>query len=112
VAEYYVHGQLPVGGGFVTAMFNVATTTSADRENVATLTKAIVTLMDRLVSKYVLVTSKELELKRLLGGHAPTVVAITYGPTDAYVIKSYKTKNDNYCWSHDYQVGLAHTSAN
>jgi hypothetical protein len=36
----------------------------------------------------------------------------TAAPADAYIRKSYKTKNDNYCWSHGYQVGLAHTSAN
>jgi hypothetical protein len=33
-------------------------------------------------------------------------------PVAAYVRKSYKTKNDNYCWSHGYQVGQAHTIAN
>jgi hypothetical protein len=34
------------------------------------------------------------------------------GPTNAYVIKYYKTNNEKYCWSHGYQVGLNHASAN
>jgi hypothetical protein len=32
-------------------------------------------------------------------------------PGATYMSKSYKTKNDNYCWSHEYQVGLAYTSS-
>jgi hypothetical protein len=36
---------------------------------------------------------------------------VSNGQSNAYVKKSYKTKNDNYCWSHGYQVGLNHTSA-
>jgi hypothetical protein len=41
VAEHYEPTALPAKSGFVTAMANLATVTSADRETVATLTKAI-----------------------------------------------------------------------
>jgi hypothetical protein len=93
-------------------MANLATATSADRETVATLTKAIATLTEQLKAKDIWAKSQEAELKRLLGtqGNAPPTAAA--GPTNAYVRKSYKIKNDNYCWSHGYQVGLNHTSDN
>jgi hypothetical protein len=51
VAEHYVHGQLPADGGVVTAMANLATITSADRETVVTLTKEIATITDQLAAK-------------------------------------------------------------
>jgi hypothetical protein len=53
VAEHYLHGQLPADGGFVTAMANLATATSADRETFATLTNTFSTLMDQLAAKEV-----------------------------------------------------------
>jgi hypothetical protein len=68
VAEHYLQNQLPADGGFVTAMGNLATVTSADREIVATLTKAIATLTEQLKAKYSWAKSEEDELKRLLGG--------------------------------------------
>jgi hypothetical protein len=79
---------------------------------VATLTKAIATLTEQLKAKYIWVKYQEDELKRLQDGHASAapIVPTTTGAT--YVRKSYKTKNDNYCWSHEYHVGLAHTSVN
>jgi hypothetical protein len=46
-----VQNQLPADGGFVTAMANLATVTSADRETVATLTKAIATFTEQLKAK-------------------------------------------------------------
>jgi hypothetical protein len=107
--------QLPDDGGFVTAMENFSnldTDTSADRETVASLTKAIATLADQLSANDMWDKSHEAELKRLLGGRATTAPIVTDAPGAAYVRKSYKTKNDNYCWTHGYQVGLAHTSAN
>jgi hypothetical protein len=52
VAEHYVQDQLPADGGFVTVMANLVTETSADRETLATLTKAIATLTDQLAAKY------------------------------------------------------------
>jgi hypothetical protein len=112
VAEHYVKRQLPVDGGFVTDMSNLATTTSADRETVTTLTKAISTLTDQLAAKNIWAKSKEAEIKRLLGGRAQNVAVVTDVPDGAYARKSYKTKSENYCWSHGYQVGMAHTSAN
>jgi hypothetical protein len=112
VAEHYDPTPLPANIGFVTAMANLATATSDDSETVATLTKAIATLTEQLKVKDIWAKSQEAELKCLLGaqGNAPPAAAV--GPTNAYVIKSYKAKNDNYCWSHGYQVGLNHTSAN
>jgi hypothetical protein len=111
VAEHYGHNSLHNDSGFVTAMANLATATSADRETVVTLTKAIATLTEQLKAKYIWAKSQEAELKRLLGGHASAVPIVPTTPSASFVRKSYKTKNDNYCWSHGYQVGLAHISA-
>jgi hypothetical protein len=93
-------------------MANFATSTSADRETVATLTKAIATLTEQLNAKDIWAKSQEAELKRLLGAQGIATPIAAAGPTNTYVRKSYKTKNDNFCWSHGYQVGLNHTSAN
>jgi hypothetical protein len=112
VAENYVQNQLPAGGGFVAAMSNLATATSDERETVDTLTTAISTLTDQLAAKDLWDESQEAELKYFLGGRTTTASIVTAAPGGAYISKSYKTKNDNYCWSHGYQVGLAHTSAN
>jgi hypothetical protein len=111
VAEHYVQSQLPAGVDFVISMANSATVTYADRETVATLTKAIVTLTDQLTETYIWAKSKEAEIKRLLVGCAPNAPIVTTGPAVAYISKSYKTKNDNYSRS-GYQVGMTHTSAN
>jgi hypothetical protein len=53
------------------AMANLATATSADRETVATLTRAITTLTDQLKAKDTWAKSQEAEVRRLLGvqGH-------------------------------------------
>jgi hypothetical protein len=112
VAEHYFHNSLPADNGFVTAMANLATATSDDRETVATLTKAIATLTEQLKAKYIWAKFQEAELKCLLGGHTSAAPIVPTTPGSADVRKSYKTKNDNYSWSHGYQVGLAHTSAN
>jgi hypothetical protein len=58
VADHYVHNLLPADGGFVTAMDNLATATSADRETVVTLTKSIATLTEQLKSKDIWVKSQ------------------------------------------------------
>jgi hypothetical protein len=79
---------------------------------VATLTKSIATLTEQLKAKDRLAKSQEAELKRLVGAQANTTPFVPTAPSTAYMRKSYKTKNDNYCWSHGYQVGLTHTSAN
>jgi hypothetical protein len=97
---------------FVTVMANLATATSADHQTVATLTKAISTLTDQLKAKDIRAKSQEAELKRLLGSQGNVTPIVSNGQSNAYVRKSYKTKNDNYCWSHGYQVVLAHTSTN
>jgi hypothetical protein len=85
-------------------MANLATATSDHRETVATLTKAIATLTEILKAKDIWAKSQEAELKPFLGEHTSVAPIV---PTN----KSYKNKNNNYCWSHRYQVGLAHTSA-
>jgi hypothetical protein len=112
VAEHYEHTPAPADAEFVTAMANLAIATSADREIVATLTRSIATLTDKLKDKDIWAKSQEADVRRLLGvpGHARPAAA-TSTPT-TYVRKSYRTNNDNYCWSHGYQVGLNHTSAN
>jgi hypothetical protein len=51
VAEHYGPNSLPADSGFVTAKANLATSTSADRETVETLTKAIATLTDQFKAK-------------------------------------------------------------
>jgi hypothetical protein len=107
-----VQTQLPADGGSVTAMANLATSTSADRETVATLTKEITTLTKKLKAKYIWANSQEAEIKLLMGGCATTAPIVPTTPGATYVRKSDKTKNDNYCWSNGYQVGLAHASAN
>jgi hypothetical protein len=112
VAEYYDPTPLPANRGFVTVVANLVTATSADRETVATLIKAIATLTEQLKAKDIWAKSQEAELKRLLGEQGIATPIAAAGPTKAYVRKSHKTKNDNYCWSHGYQVGLNHTSAN
>jgi hypothetical protein len=48
----------------------------------------------------------------LLGGRNPSAPIVSDAPGGSYIRKSNKTKNDNYYWSHVYQVGLAHNSAN
>jgi hypothetical protein len=93
-------------------MANLATAMSDDRETVATLTRAIATLTDQLKAKYIWAKSQEAEVRRLLGVQGNTRPVAAAGTPTTYVRKSYKTNNDNYCWSHGYQVGLNHTSAN
>jgi hypothetical protein len=93
-------------------MANLATATSSDRETVATLTKEISTLIEQLKAKHIWAKSQEDELKCFLGGHVSAVPIAPTKSSASYLRKSYKTKNYNSCWSHGYQVGLAHTSAN
>jgi hypothetical protein len=95
VAEHSVHRQLPSGGGFVTAMANLATTTSADCETVAAITKTSATLTDQLATREVWAKSKEAEIKRLDYGRAVIGAAAAATPAAAYVFKSYKANNDN-----------------
>jgi hypothetical protein len=112
VAEHYEHTPVPADAEFATAMANLATATSADRETVAALTRAIATLTDQLKAKDIWAKSQEAEVRRLLGVQGHTRPAASTSAPTTYVRKSYRTNNDNYCWSHGYQVGLNHTSAN
>jgi hypothetical protein len=59
VAEHYEHTPVHVDAEFVTAMANLATATSADRETFATLTRAIATLTYQLKAKDIWVKSQE-----------------------------------------------------
>jgi hypothetical protein len=113
VAEHYEPTPMPADAGFTTVMANLATATSADHETAATLTRAIAIHTDQLKAKDTWEKSQEAEVKSLLGGqvHARPATAPTSIPT-THIRKSYRTNNDNYCWSHGYQVGLNHTSAN
>jgi NAD-specific glutamate dehydrogenase len=97
---------------FATAMANLATAKSADRETVATLTRAIATLTDQLKEKEIWAKSQETELRRLLGVQGHTRPAAATSTPTTYVRKFYRTNNDNYYCFHGYQVGLNHTSAN
>jgi hypothetical protein len=92
-------------------MVNLTTDTYADRETVATLTRAIATLTDQLKAKDLWAKLQEAEVRRLLGVQGNTRPAAAAGTPTTYVIKSYNTNNDNYCWSHGYEVGLNHNSA-
>jgi hypothetical protein len=112
MAEHYEHTPVPADAEFTTAMANLATATSADRETVATLTRAIATLTDQLKAKDTWAKSQEAEVRILLGVQGHTRTAATTSTPKTYVRKSYRTNNDNYCWSHGYQVGLNHTSDN
>jgi hypothetical protein len=103
---------MPSNTGFVTTMANLATATSADCETVATLTRAIATLTDQLKAKDIWDKSQEAEVRHVLGTQGNSRPAAAPGPTNTYVRKSYKTNNENYCWSHGYHVGLNHTSSN
>jgi hypothetical protein len=76
------------------------------------MTKETATLADQLAAKDMWAKSKYAEIKHLLGGRAPNVAVVTAGPVGAYIRKSYNTNNNNYWWSHGYQVGMAQTSAN
>jgi hypothetical protein len=58
VAEHYEHTPVPADA-FATAMANLATATSADRETVATLTRAIATITDQLKAKDIWAKSQE-----------------------------------------------------
>jgi hypothetical protein len=93
-------------------MANFATASSDDRETVSTLTRAITTLTDQLKAKDIWSKSQEADVRRLLGVQGNTRPAAAATNPTTYVRKSYRTNNDNYCWSHGYQVGLNHTSAN
>jgi hypothetical protein len=74
--------------------------------------RAIATLTDQLKAKDIWAKSQEAEVRRLLGVQGNTRPAAAAGNPTTYVRKYYKTNNDKYCWSHGYQVGLNHTSAN
>jgi type II secretory ATPase GspE/PulE/Tfp pilus assembly ATPase PilB-like protein len=60
-------------------MANLATATSADRETVATLTRAIATLADQLKAKDIWAKSQEAEVRILLGVQGNTRPATAAG---------------------------------
>jgi uncharacterized protein (DUF1800 family) len=97
VAEHYEPTSLPAYRCVVTAVANLATANYADRETVATLTKALETLTEQLKSKDIWAKYQEAEQKRFLVAQCNATPIASTGPTNAYVRKSYKTKNENYC---------------
>jgi hypothetical protein len=125
VAHHYHQAPVaPTATAEITAVLeNLATATGANRATVASLTKSLAEITD--VTK-----AHAEELCRLIqSGHiAPVQAPAEHSSTT--VIRGngrqrrsgtndqggggrliYKTKNNNYCWSHGYQVGLQHTSA-
>jgi hypothetical protein len=95
VAEHYEHTPAPADTEFVTAMANLATATSADRELVSTWTRSIESLTDQLKAKDIWAKSQEAEVGRLLGVQGNTSPAAAASTPTTYVRKSYKTNNDN-----------------
>jgi hypothetical protein len=112
VAENYEPTPLPANRGLVSVMANLATATSAERETVANFTEEIATMTDQLKANYIWAKSREAEFEHFLGAQGNATPSVPTVQSNAYVRKSYKTKNDNYCWSHGYQVGFIHTSVN
>jgi hypothetical protein len=110
VAEHYGHGQLPPDGALATVMANLATITSDDCETVAALTKTIAALSEQVAAKDMWTKATYAAIKHLNQRGAPAEELSMAAPAATYVQKSYKTNNDNYCWYHGYQVGLAHTN--
>jgi hypothetical protein len=93
MAEHYVHVHLPVDGGVVTVMANLATTTSVYRETVAILTKTISILTDKLAAKDIRAKAKDAEIKCLFGGRAPAVTTADYEPTSVSLARPRMTIN-------------------
>jgi hypothetical protein len=73
-------------------MANLATATSADRETVVTLIKAIAALTEQLKAKDIWAKSQDAELKCLLGVHTSAAPIVPTTPGAAYARKSYKKK--------------------
>jgi hypothetical protein len=68
-------------------MANLATATSADRETVATLTRAITTITDQLKAKDIWAKSQEAYVRRLLGVQGLTRPAAATSTPTTYVRK-------------------------
>jgi hypothetical protein len=66
-------------------MANLVTDTSADRETVANLTRAIETLTDQLKPKDIWAKSQEAEVRRLLGVQGNTRPSAAAGTPTTYV---------------------------
>jgi hypothetical protein len=125
VARHYHQTPVtPTATTYITAVLaNLATATSVDRATIAALTKILAELT--AVTK-----AQAEELRRLIqSGHiAPVQAPAQHSSTTVIrgngrqrrsgtndkgggVRPLYKTKNNNYCWSHGYQVGVQHTIA-
>jgi hypothetical protein len=88
VAEHYEPTPMPANTVFVTAMANLATASSADRETVAILTRAIATLTDQFKAKDVWAKSQEAEVRRLLGTQRNARSPAAPGKTNTYMRKA------------------------
>jgi hypothetical protein len=70
-------------------MANLATVTSSNRETVATLTKSIATITEKLKAKDIWSKSQEADIKRMLGAQGNATHIASAGPTNAYKTKNY-----------------------
>jgi hypothetical protein len=125
VARHYAHPNDVQDStpNMTMALANLAMATGADRANVAALTKSLADLT-------AVTNAQAEELRRLVhSGHiAPMPAPAQHNSATVVRINGrqrrtgnneqvhgghpfYKTKNNNYCWSHGYKVGLQHTSA-
>jgi hypothetical protein len=92
------------------ALHNLATATVADREAVANLAVSNATLTQQLAARDARIKELENQLKVIRNNNysaTPRSTGITSGTGTRPL---FITSNDNYCWSHGYQVGKAHTS--
>jgi hypothetical protein len=83
----------------VSALANLATITKADRKTGTALTQTVASLSMQLVSH-------DTDIKHLK--KEPSCQAGDQATHETH--KAYTTKNDNYFWTHGYQVGADHTN--
>jgi hypothetical protein len=94
------------------ALANLATATAADREAVANLAISNATLTQQLAAR----DAEIVQLKNLLNVKQNTTNTPANRSTGSARTGTesrrplFITSNDNYCWSHGYQVGKQHTS--
>jgi hypothetical protein len=95
------------------ALNNLATATVADREAVANLVVSNATLTQQLAAKDAIILDLRNQLKVAQNNQGSQSTRGTGAPrtgTSAARRPLFVTSNNNYCWSHGYQVGKDHTS--
>jgi predicted RNase H-like nuclease (RuvC/YqgF family) len=96
------HGREETMQDTVDAISQLATATSSDRGTVATLTATNTKLATQLEAAQAQIAQLKDEVAEL---------KIKIKPAWQGQRPHKTTNNDNYCWSHGYQVAKAHTSA-